>query len=137
MNQEVMRLWKENKVNPMGGCLPIALQLPVFWALYTVLQNSIELYHAPFILWINDLSLKDPLYVTPVLMGITMFIQQKMTPSTADPTQARMMLIMPVFFALLMMNLPSGAHPLYFCKHTVWNYPAVFCYAGSTIISHG
>ncbi len=107
-NMEMMKLYKENKVNPMGGCLPMLLQLPVFWALYQVLQNSIELYRAPFILWIHDLSQKDPYYVLPVLMGITMFIQQKITPSTMDPAQAKMMLIMPIFFSILMFGLPSG-----------------------------
>ena len=108
LNQEMMKLMRDNKVNPMGGCLPIVLQLPIFWALYQVLQNSIELYRSPFLGWIHDLSLKDPYYVLPVLMGISMFIQQKMTPSTMDPAQAKVMLIMPIFFAVLMMSLPSG-----------------------------
>ena len=109
MNQEVMRLWKENKVNPMGGCLPVFLQLPVFWALYTVLQNSDRaLSCAVRSVDLHDLSVKDPYYVTPVFMGITMFIQQRMTPNTMDPAQAKMMMIMPIFFSFLMMNLPSG-----------------------------
>ncbi len=108
-NQEQMNLFKTNKVNPMGGCLPMLVQLPVFFALYTVLQNSIELFHAPFFGWIHDLSDKDPFYVLPILMGITMFIQQKMTPSAGlDPIQAKMMLAMPVIFTFIMLNLPSG-----------------------------
>jgi YidC/Oxa1 family membrane protein insertase len=108
LNQEMMKLMKVNKVNPMGGCLPMLLQLPVFWALYQVLQNSIELYHAPFFGWIHDLSVKDPYFVLPVLMGIGMFIQQKITPNTMDPAQARVMMIMPVLFSFLMVSLPSG-----------------------------
>lgn len=108
LNQEMMKLMRENKVNPMGGCLPMLLQLPVFWALYQVLQNSIELYHSPFFGWIHDLSMKDPYYVLPVLMGFSMFAQQKMTPNTMDPAQAKVMLIMPVLFSFLMISLPSG-----------------------------
>ncbi|MFK8137394.1 MAG: membrane protein insertase YidC [Bdellovibrionales bacterium] len=108
MNQEVMALMKHNKVNPAGGCLPMLLQFPVFIALYRVLSESIELYQAPFGLWITDLSLKDPYYVLPVAMGICMFIQQKITPNTMDPAQQKAMMIMPVFFSLLMISLPSG-----------------------------
>jgi YidC/Oxa1 family membrane protein insertase len=108
LNQETMKLMRDNKVNPAGGCLPLLLQLPIFWALYQVLQNSIELYHSPFILWIHDLSMKDPYYVLPALMGISMIIQQKLTPNTMDPAQAKMMMFMPLFFAFLMMSLPSG-----------------------------
>ncbi len=108
-NQEQMALFKLHKVNPMGGCLPMLVQLPVFFALYTVLQNSIELFHAPFFGWIHDLSDKDPFYVLPVLMGISMFFQQKMTPAAGlDPMQAKMMLAMPVVFTFIMLNLPSG-----------------------------
>lgn len=108
LNREMMNVWKEHKVNPMGGCLPMLLQLPIFFALYQVLGQSIELYQAPFILWIKDLSLKDPYYVLPVLMGICMYIQQKITPTTMDPTQAKVMQILPVVFALMMVSLPSG-----------------------------
>lgn len=105
---ETMALMKREKVNPIGGCLPMLLQLPIFIALYNVLAQSIELYQAPFMLWIHDLSLKDPYYVLPVLMGITMFIQQKITPTTMDPAQAKAMQIMPVIFSLMMISLPSG-----------------------------
>ncbi|HEX4925923.1 MAG TPA: membrane protein insertase YidC [Bdellovibrionales bacterium] len=108
LNREMMVLMRDNKVNPLGGCLPMLLQLPVFIALYQVLNETIELYRAPFGLWIYDLSLKDPYYVLPVLMGITMFIQQKMTPTTMDPAQAKVMLFMPVMFTFLMISLPSG-----------------------------
>ena len=108
MNAEIMGLMKQNKANPLGGCLPMLLQLPVFIALYQVLGQSIELYQSPFILWIHDLSVRDPFFVLPVLMGITMFIQQKITPSTMDPAQAKIMMWMPVIFAFFMISLPSG-----------------------------
>ncbi|MEK7355069.1 MAG: membrane protein insertase YidC, partial [Bdellovibrionota bacterium] len=108
MNQEIMDLMKRNKANPVGGCLPMLLQLPVFIALYAVLGQSIELYRAPFIFWIHDLSIKDPYYVLPVLMGITMYVQQKMTPTTMDPQQAKIMMWMPVIFSFFMISLPSG-----------------------------
>jgi YidC/Oxa1 family membrane protein insertase len=105
---ETMNLMKREKVNPIGGCLPMLLQLPIFIALYSVLAQSIELYRAPFIFWIHDLTTKDPYYVLPVLMGITMFIQQKITPTTMDPAQAKAMQFMPVIFSLMMISLPSG-----------------------------
>ena len=108
MNAEIMGLMKTHKANPLGGCLPMLLQLPVFIALYAVLGQSIELYQAPFGLWIHDLSLRDPFFVLPVLMGITMFVQQKITPSTMDPAQAKIMMWMPVIFAFFMISLPSG-----------------------------
>ena len=108
LNQETMSLMRENKVNPLGGCLPVLLQLPIFLALYQVLGQSVELYQAPFIFWITDLSLKDHYYVLPVLMGITMFLQQKLTPTTMDPMQAKIMMFMPILFAFLMISLPSG-----------------------------
>jgi YidC/Oxa1 family membrane protein insertase len=108
LHQETMKLMRDNKVNPAGGCLPLLLQLPIFWALYQVLQNSIELYHSPFVGWIHDLSLKDPYFVLPVLMCITMVIQQRLTPNTMDPAQAKIMMFMPVMFGFLMMSLPAG-----------------------------
>jgi YidC/Oxa1 family membrane protein insertase len=108
LNRETMALWKEHKVNPVGGCLPMLLQLPIFFALYQVLGQSIELYQAPFIFWIKDLSLKDPFYVLPVLMGVAMYFQQKMTPTQMDPTQAKIMQFMPVIFSLMMVSLPAG-----------------------------
>ena len=107
-NQEMMTLMKQHKVNPLGGCLPILFQFPVFIALYQVLGRSIELYQAPFFGWIQDLSLKDPFYVLPILMGASMFVQQKITPTTMDPTQTKIFMIIPVLFTFLMLNLPSG-----------------------------
>lgn len=106
--QEIMSLMRTHKVNPVGGCLPVFLQFPIFIALYQVLGNSIELYQADFGLWIHDLSLKDPFYILPVLMGVTMFIQQKITPNTMDPAQAKVMLMMPLIFTFFMVSLPSG-----------------------------
>ncbi len=108
LNQEIMTLYKKHKVNPLGGCMPMILQIPVFFALYKALLMSIELRHAPFMLWLTDLSAKDPYYITPVLMGVSMFVQQKMTPSSADPNQAKIMLFMPIIFTVMFLNFPSG-----------------------------
>ncbi len=120
MNQEVMNLYKTYKVNPLGGCLPMLLQIPVFFALYKVLLQSIELRHAPFMLWITDLSAPDRLMigfsipylggipVLTLLMGASMWLQQKMTPSTADPTQARILQFLPVIFTFMFLNFASG-----------------------------
>jgi len=108
MNKAVMELYKTHKVNPMGGCLPMLVQIPVFFGLYRALMYSIELRHAPFMLWITDLSAKDPYYVTPIVMGVTMFVQQKMTPSNMDPVQAKMMLALPVVFTFMFLSFPSG-----------------------------
>jgi YidC/Oxa1 family membrane protein insertase len=108
MNEETMAMYKEHGVNPAGGCLPMLIQMPIFWGFFRLLVVSIEFRHSPFFLWINDLSVKDPYYVTPILMGITQFISQKMTPTSADPTQQRMMLIMPVIMTIFFMNFQSG-----------------------------
>lgn len=108
LNRETMELYRTYKVNPLGGCLPLLIQFPIFIAFYWVLFGSIELRHAPFMLWINDLSAYDPYYVTPILMGISMFIQQKMTPTAGDPTQAKVMLAMPIVFTFLFLKFPSG-----------------------------
>jgi YidC/Oxa1 family membrane protein insertase len=108
MQREMMELYKRYKVNPMGGCLPMLLQIPFFFALYKVLLVSIELRGAPFILWIHDLSVKDPYYVLPIVMGITMLAQQKMTPTSADPSQAKIMMFMPVIFTFMFLNFSSG-----------------------------
>lgn len=118
MNKEMMALWKEHKVNPVGGCLPMLLQLPVFFALYQVLGQSIELYQAPFMLWIRDLSLKDPYYILPILMAVAMYVQQKITPTTLDPTQTKIMQFLPLIFALMMITLPAGL-TLYILINTV------------------
>ena len=108
MNEEVMALMKKNKANPLGGCLPMFLQLPVFFALYRVLGESIELYQSPFFLWIQDLSLKDPYYIFPILGGLVLFVQQLITPMNLPKEQARLMKIIPLVFSVFMLNLPSG-----------------------------
>jgi len=109
MNQEVMKVYQEHGVNPLSGCLPMVVQLPFLYGFYRVLDTSIELRHAPWILWIHDLSAKDHLYILPVLMVITMFLLQKMTPTpTADPAQQRMFMLMPLFMGFMFMNFASG-----------------------------
>lgn len=108
-NREMLTLMRSKGYNPMAGCLPILVQMPVFFALYQVLYRSVELYRAPFGLWIHDLSLKDPFFITPVVLTAVMFIQQKMTPATSmDPAQQKMMQFLPVVFGLMMVTLPSG-----------------------------
>jgi YidC/Oxa1 family membrane protein insertase len=119
MNRETIALYKTYKVNPVSGCLPIFLQIPIFLALYRVFQNSIELYREPFAFWITDLSLKDPFYIFPVLLTGAMYLQQKLTPSTLEPAQQKMMMFMPVFFGFLMLSLPS-ALTLYMLVSTVF-----------------
>jgi len=108
LNQELMKLYKEHKVNPVGGCLPMVLQMPVFVALFNILYMTIDLRQAPFMLWITDLSIQDPYYVLPVLMGISMVVQQKIMPTTMDPTQAKMMMILPVGLTFLFVTFPAG-----------------------------
>ena len=117
MQQETMALYKTHKVNPLGGCLPMVVQIPIFYALYVALSVSVELQNQPFIcfghifgvdLWICDLAAHDPTYVLPLLMGASMFVQQKMTPVMGDPRQAKMMLFMPVLFTFMFLNLPAG-----------------------------
>jgi YidC/Oxa1 family membrane protein insertase len=124
MNEEMMGLYKTYKVNPLGGCLPMVVQIPVFFALYRMLYEAIELRHAPFFWWINDLSAPDRLFrfdfhvpfmqppygipVLTIIMGVTMFIQQKMSPPAGDPTQAKMMMMMPIVFTVIFINFSSG-----------------------------
>ena len=108
MNLELMNLYKSHGVNPMGGCLPVLLQIPVFIALFNVLYVTIELRHAPFLLWVVDLSDKDPYYILPILMGITMLVQQMIQPNTMDPAQAKMMLFLPVIYTFFSISFPSG-----------------------------
>jgi len=108
LNKELMKLYKDQKVNPLGGFLPMILQMPVFVALFNVLYTTIDLRQAPFMLWITDLSVQDPYYVLPIIMGATMFIQQKITPTTMDPTQAKIMLVLPVGMTFLFVNFPAG-----------------------------
>lgn len=106
--QAMIELYRKEKINPMGGCLPIVVQIPVFIALYWVLLGSVELRHAPFMLWINDLSAPDPYYVLPILMGLTMIIQTKLNPTPPDPLQARIMMIMPIVFSVFFFFFPAG-----------------------------
>lgn len=104
----MMNLYKKEKINPLGGCLPILVQMPVFIALYWVLMESVELRHAPFMLWIKDLSVMDPYFVLPLIMGATMFIQQKLNPPPPDPMQAKIMQWMPVLFTFFFLFFPAG-----------------------------
>jgi len=124
LNREMMALYKTYKVNPLGGCLPMIIQIPVFFALFRILGSAIELRHAPFMFWINDLSAPDRLFnfafkipfmsppygipVLTLLMGASMFIQQKMTPTPGDPTQAKLMMFLPIIFTFMFINFPSG-----------------------------
>ena len=108
LNRELIKLYKEHKVNPVGGCLPMVLQMPVFISLFNILYMTVELRQAPFLLWVTDLSVPDPYYVLPVLMGVSMVVQQKIMPTTMDPTQAKMMLLLPVFLTFLFLTFPAG-----------------------------
>ncbi|MBI3809331.1 MAG: membrane protein insertase YidC [Nitrospirae bacterium] len=108
LNKELIKLYKDKKVNPVGGCLPMFFQIPIFVALFNILYMTIELRQAPFMLWVKDLSVQDPYYVLPILMGVTMFIQQKIQPTTMDPKQAQIMLLLPVFLTFLFVTFPAG-----------------------------
>jgi YidC/Oxa1 family membrane protein insertase len=136
MNEEMMGLYKTYKVNPLGGCLPMLAQIPVFIAFYRMLYQSIELRHAPFLLWINDLSAPERLFpvdvsipfmqppagipVLTIIMGATMFLQQKMQPPPGDPAQAKMMMLMPIFLTVIFINFPSGL-VLYFIVNNLFS----------------
>ena len=115
--QAMMELWKKEKINPMGGCLPMLIQMPVFIALYWVLLESVELRHAPFILWIDDLSAMDPYFVLPILMGISMYLMQRLNPAPPDPMQAKIMQYMPIAFTFLMMWFPAGLVLYWLCNN--------------------
>jgi YidC/Oxa1 family membrane protein insertase len=104
----MMELYKKEKINPLGGCLPILVQMPVFISLYWVLMESVELRQAPFMLWLVDLSVKDPLFILPILMGVTMFGQQMLNPTPPDPMQAKVMKILPVMFTFFFLWFPAG-----------------------------
>ena len=108
LNQAMMDLYKKEKINPLGGCLPIVVQIPIFMALYWVILESVELRQAPWILWIEDLSIKDPWFVLPVLMTISMWLQAKLNPMPIDPIQARVMQIMPFAFGVFFAFFPAG-----------------------------
>jgi YidC/Oxa1 family membrane protein insertase len=119
MNQEIMALYKEHNVNPLGGCLPLLLQMPLLFAFYSLLAYSIELRQAPFIGWLQDLSVSDPWFVLPIVMGISMFISQKMTPMApgSDPTQAKVMMFMPVIFTFMFLKVSSGLNLYFLCSN--------------------
>jgi YidC/Oxa1 family membrane protein insertase len=121
MNQEVMDLYKRHGTNPLGGCLPMLLQIPVFFALFTALRNSWNLHGAPFVFWIRDLSAKDPYYVLPLVMGAVMFLQQHLNPQTGDPAQAKMMKWMPVIFTFMFLSFPSGL-VMYWLINSLWGF---------------
>jgi YidC/Oxa1 family membrane protein insertase len=108
MNKETMALMKENNANPVSGCLPMLLQIPIFFALWRMISSSVEIYQQPFFGWITDLSSHDQYFILPILMGITMFLQQKLTPTNLDPMQAKILNFMPIIFTLFMLSLPSG-----------------------------
>jgi YidC/Oxa1 family membrane protein insertase len=120
MSQEMMALYKSEKVNPLGGCLPLLIQMPIFLALYYMLMGSVELRHAPFALWIHDLSAQDPYYILPILMGVTMFFIQKMSPTTvSDPMQQKIMTFMPVIFTVFFLWFPAGLVLYYIVSNLV------------------
>jgi len=121
MNQEVMDLYKRHGTNPLGGCLPMVLQIPVFFALFTALRNSWNLHGAPFIFWIKDLSAKDPYYVLPLIMGAIMFFQQTLNPQAGDPAQAKVMKWMPVIFTFMFLSFPSGL-VMYWLINSLWGF---------------
>ena len=108
LNQAMMDLYKEEKINPLGGCFPILIQIPVFIALYWVLLESVEMRQAPFVLWVHDLSEKDPFFVLPLLMGISMWLQQRLNPAPLDPTQEKVMKMLPFVFTIFFAFFPSG-----------------------------
>ncbi len=108
ISQATMELYRQEKVNPLGGCLPIVIQIPVFIALYWVLLESVELRQAPFMLWITDLASADPFHVLPAIMGATMLIQQRLNPAPPDPMQAKIMMFLPILFTGLFWNFPAG-----------------------------
>ncbi|MBF6622937.1 MAG: membrane protein insertase YidC [Pseudomonas stutzeri] len=108
MSQAVMELYKKEKINPLGGCLPILVQMPVFLALYWVLLESVEMRQAPWMFWITDLSIKDPFFILPIIMGVTMFIQQQLNPTPPDPMQAKVMKLLPIIFTFFFLWFPAG-----------------------------
>lgn len=119
LTQATLEMYREEKVNPMSGCLPILIQIPVFISLYWVLVESVQLRQSPFIFWIHDLSVRDPYYILPVMMGISMFIQQRLNPPPPDPMQAKIMMMMPVVFTVLFANFPAGLMLYWFVNNTL------------------
>ncbi len=121
MGMETMKLYKKEGVNPLGGCLPMLMQMPVFMALYWMIMESVELRHSPFLFWINDLSVRDPLYILPIFMGVLMYIQQKLNPPPQDPMQAKIFQMMPIGFTFILMFLPA-ALTLYMAINTALSF---------------
>jgi YidC/Oxa1 family membrane protein insertase len=119
LTQATLQLYRQEKVNPMSGCLPIVVQIPVFIALYWVLVESVQLRQAPFIFWIHDLSQQDPYYILPLLMGASMFLQQRLSPPPPDPVQAKVMMLMPIIFTFLFANFPAGLMLYWFVNNTL------------------
>ena len=107
-SQEMMALYKREQVNPLAGCLPLLLQMPIFLALYWVLMESVELRHAPWLLWIQDLSAMDPWFVLPLIMGVTMYVQQMLNPQPTDPMQAKVLRLLPIIFTVFLLFFPAG-----------------------------
>src|SRR5438105_11577097 len=108
LQMKMMELYKTEKINPLGGCLPIVVQIPVFIALYWVLLASVEMRNAPWLGWIHDLASPDPFYILPVLMAVSMFIQTKLNPTPPDPVQAKVMMFMPIIFSVMFFFFPAG-----------------------------
>jgi YidC/Oxa1 family membrane protein insertase len=130
MQQAMMKMYKEDKVNPMGGCFPLLLQMPIFLALYWVLLESVELRHADFIFWITDLSAKDPFFVLPILTGISMYLLQKLQPMTmTDPMQQKIMQFMPVAMSLFFFLFPAGLVLYWLISNIITLVQAKFIYA--------
>lgn len=119
MSAELMKLYKKEKINPMGGCLPVLVQMPVFIALYWVLMESVELRHTPFLGWIDDLSVMDPYFVLPVIMGLSMYVQFKLNPTPPDPTQAKVMQMMPLFMTFMFLWFPAGLVLYWVCNNII------------------
>jgi YidC/Oxa1 family membrane protein insertase len=117
LGRATMELYQREKVNPVSGCLPMVVQIPVFFAFYWVLMESVEMRQAPFALWLNDLSSPDPWYILPVLMAGAMFVQQRLNPASPDPVQAKVMMFMPIVMSALFVFLPSGL-VLYYVTNT-------------------
>ncbi|NDH79707.1 MAG: membrane protein insertase YidC, partial [Burkholderiaceae bacterium] len=108
LNRAMMDLYKQEKINPLGGCLPVVVQIPVFIALYWVLLSSVEMRNAPWILWIKDLSVPDPYFILPIIMAVSMFVQTRLNPTPPDPLQAKIMLWMPIIFSVMFFFFPAG-----------------------------
>jgi YidC/Oxa1 family membrane protein insertase len=118
LNTAMMEMYRTEKINPLGGCLPIVIQIPVFISLYYVLGSSVELRGAPWVLWVHDLSVRDPYFILPAIMMVTMFVQMRLNPTPPDPVQAKVMMFMPLVFGGMMFFFPSGL-VLYWCVNNI------------------